>query len=154
MLKPFKGLQFDEFLHNEIHLNEIMTREDDQVDPMKESRKRHLRILDAALKEQVVDTQLTLGICVQISRQAFFNELMEYYVCAHEYISANQKDFQSQDVQLIFGMKQRIQKMKPQLKVQLQQNKKMDKMFWLLLEQNQDVKHQIQNYKEVYEKTT
>lgn len=56
MLKPFKGLQFDEFLHNEIHLNEIMTREDDQIDPMKESRKRHLRILDAALKEQVVDT--------------------------------------------------------------------------------------------------
>ena len=51
MLKPFKGLQFDEFLHNEIHLNEIMTREDDQIDPMKESRKRHLRILDAALKE-------------------------------------------------------------------------------------------------------
>ena len=51
MLKPFKGLQFDEFLHNEIHLNEIMTREDDQKDPIKESRKRHLRILDAAMKE-------------------------------------------------------------------------------------------------------
>jgi len=64
MLKPFKGLQFDEFLHNEIHLNEIMSREDDQVDPIKESRKRHLRILDAALKETVVDMQLTLGICV------------------------------------------------------------------------------------------
>ena len=29
MLKPFKGFQFDDFLHNEIHLNEIMTREDD-----------------------------------------------------------------------------------------------------------------------------
>ena len=51
MLKPFKGLQFDEFLHNEIHLNEIMTKEDDQKDPIKESRKRHLRILDAAMKE-------------------------------------------------------------------------------------------------------
>ena len=51
MLKPFKGFQFDDFLHNEIHLNEIMTREDDQTDPIKESRKRHLRILDAALKE-------------------------------------------------------------------------------------------------------
>jgi hypothetical protein len=51
MLKPFKGFQFDDFLHNEIHLNEIMTREDDQKDPIKESRKRHLRILDAALKE-------------------------------------------------------------------------------------------------------
>jgi len=52
-----------------------MTREDDQKDPIKESRKRHLRILDAALKEQVVDTQVVLCICVQISRQAFFNEL-------------------------------------------------------------------------------
>ena len=56
MLKPFKGFNFDEFLHNEIHLNEIMIREDDIKDPIKESRKRHLRILDAALKEQVVDT--------------------------------------------------------------------------------------------------
>ena len=55
MLKPFKGLQFDEFLNNEIHLNEIMSKEDEIKDPIKESRKRHLRILDAALKEQVVD---------------------------------------------------------------------------------------------------
>lgn len=29
MLKPFKGLQYDEYLHNEIHLNQIMVREDD-----------------------------------------------------------------------------------------------------------------------------
>ena len=42
--------------------------------------------------------------------------------------------------------------MKPLLKVQIQQNKKLDKMFWLLLEQNQEVKTYIQNYKEVYEK--
>jgi hypothetical protein len=89
MLKPFKGFQFDDFLHNEIHLNEIMTREDDQKDPIKESRKRHLRILDAALKEQVVDTQVVLCICVQISRQAFFNELQEYFNCAHEFLMAN-----------------------------------------------------------------
>jgi hypothetical protein len=33
--------------------------------------------------------------------------------------------------------------MKSLLKVQLQQNKKQDKMFWLLLEQNSDVKNQI-----------
>ncbi len=25
MLKPFKGLNFDDFIHGEIHLNEIMT---------------------------------------------------------------------------------------------------------------------------------
>jgi len=56
MLKPFKGLQFDDFLNNEIHLNEIMSTEDQRNDPIKESRKRHLRILDAALKENVVDT--------------------------------------------------------------------------------------------------
>lgn len=85
MLKPFKGLQFDEFLHNEIHLNEIMARED-ETSELKESRKRHLRILDAALKEQVLDLQLVLGICVQISRQAFYNELSEYYNCASDYI--------------------------------------------------------------------
>jgi len=53
----------------------------------------------------------------------------------------------------MFVLKQRIQKMKALLKVQLQQNKKQDKMFWLLLEQNSDVKNQIQNYKEVYEKS-
>lgn len=28
MLKPFKGLQFDDFLNNEIHLNEIMLTHD------------------------------------------------------------------------------------------------------------------------------
>ena len=55
MLKPFKGLQFDDFLNNEKHLNEIMAAPDAPNDPIKESRKRHLRILEAALKEQVVD---------------------------------------------------------------------------------------------------
>lgn len=68
MLKPFRGLQYDDFLNNEIHLNEIMATQDQQNDPIKESRKRHLRILDAALKEQVVDIHIVLGICVQISR--------------------------------------------------------------------------------------
>jgi hypothetical protein len=61
--------------------------------PLKESRKRHLRILDAALKEQIVDVQLVLGICVQISRQAFFNEFTEYFQCAQEYVQLNLKDF-------------------------------------------------------------
>jgi hypothetical protein len=101
MLKPFKGLQFDEFLNNEIHLNEIMAKEDDQADPIKESRKRHLRILDAALKEQVVDMQLVLGICAQISRQAFYNELFEYYTCAYEYVTANSKEFGASEVNCI-----------------------------------------------------
>jgi hypothetical protein len=40
-----------------------MAKNDDINDPIKESRKRHLRILDAALKEQVVDLQVVLGIC-------------------------------------------------------------------------------------------
>jgi hypothetical protein len=52
MLKPFKGLQYDDFLHNEIHLNQIMSmKEEASKESIKESRKRHLRILDAALKE-------------------------------------------------------------------------------------------------------
>ena len=53
-----------------------------------------MRILDAAMKESVVDTQIVLGICVQISRQAFYNELNEYFNCAYEYIMANQAQFQ------------------------------------------------------------
>ena len=55
MLKPFRGLQYDDYLNNEIHLNEIMAMQDQVNDSLKESRKRHIRILDAALKEQVVD---------------------------------------------------------------------------------------------------
>lgn len=67
-----------------------MTKEDDPpTEQLKESRKRHLRILDAALKEQVVDVQVVLGICVQISRQALYNELSEYFNCAHDYIQTN-----------------------------------------------------------------
>ncbi len=43
--------------------------------------------------------------------------------------------------------------MKPQLKVSLQNNKKIDKMFWLLFEQNQEVQKQIQNYKEKFDRS-
>lgn len=93
MLKPFKGLQFDDFLHNEIHLNEIMTVPDQTGDPINERRKRHLRILEAALKEQIVDVQIVLGICVQISRQAFFNELTDYFACLQEHLATNQNQF-------------------------------------------------------------
>ena len=42
--------------------------------------------------------------------------------------------------------------MKPYLKVSIQHNKKLDKMFYLLLEQNQEVHRQIYTYKEKYEK--
>lgn len=57
MLKPFKGMNFDDFVHAELHLNEIMVSNADpqQVEQMKESRKRHMRILQAALKECIVD---------------------------------------------------------------------------------------------------
>lgn len=42
-----------------------MSMEKDQSkESIRENRKRHLRILDAALKEQVVDIQVVLGICV------------------------------------------------------------------------------------------
>lgn len=58
MLKPFKGMNFDDFVHAELHLNEIMVNQQDpqtQNEQMKESRKRHMRILQAALKECIVD---------------------------------------------------------------------------------------------------
>jgi len=54
MLKPFKGLTYDDYLHGEMHLHQIMTNQD-TTEQIKEGRKRHLRILDAALKETVVD---------------------------------------------------------------------------------------------------
>jgi hypothetical protein len=53
MLKPFKGLNEDDFIMSEVHINEIMVGEDENL---KESRKRSNRILDAALKEPIVDT--------------------------------------------------------------------------------------------------
>ena len=34
--------------------------------------------------------------------------------------------------------------------MQIQSTKKLGRMFWLLLEQNQDVKNNITNYKEKY----
>lgn len=129
-----------------------MSKEDDVVESIKESRKRHLRILDAALKETVVDTQVILGICIQISRQAFYNELQDYSTVASDYMSSNHGQYSAQDISLMQQVRQRLSKMKSLLKVQLQHNKKLDKMFWLLLEQNQEVKTNIQNYKEVYEK--
>ena len=148
MLKPFKGLNYDDFLNNEIHLNEIMATQDQQNDPIKESRKRHLRILEAALKEQVVDIQIVLGICVQISRQAFYNELQEYFVCAYDYIMANQAQFQQHDIQGIMNLKKKLGSVRSHSKVQIQTTKKLDRMFWLLLEQNQEVKNNIRTYKE------
>ena len=45
-----------------------MVTEEQKNELPKENRKRHMRILEAAMKENVVDTQIVLGICVQISR--------------------------------------------------------------------------------------
>lgn len=78
--------------------------------------------------------QVVLGICAQISRQAFYNELIEYYNCALEYMQANLKEFTTSDYTALQGLKPRIGKMKPQLKVSLMPNKKLDKMFWQLFE--------------------
>lgn len=37
-----------------------------------------MRILNASLKEQVVDSSIVLTICVHICRQAFSNEMKDY----------------------------------------------------------------------------
>lgn len=42
--------------------------------------------------------------------------------------------------------------MKPHQKVQIQSNKKLDKMFGLLIEQNAEVQKQISNYRNKYAK--
>ena len=44
--------------------------------------------------------------------------------------------------------------MKSHQKVQIQTTKKLDRMFWLLLDQNQDVKNNIKNYNEQYRQKT
>jgi len=78
-----------------------------------------LRILDAALKEQVVDIHIVLGICVQISRQAFYNELQEYFVCAYDYIMANQAQFPQHDIQGITNLKKKLGSVRSNSKVQI-----------------------------------
>jgi len=65
-------MQYDDFINGEVHLNEVMWGLEEEL---KESRKRNLRILDAALKEPLVDVQVVLSICVQLSRRAFYNEM-------------------------------------------------------------------------------
>ena len=45
-------------------------------------------------------------------------------------------------------MKKKIIAMKGQQKVSIQTNKKLDRMFWLLLENNSDVKNNINSYKD------
>ncbi|CDW80131.1 UNKNOWN [Stylonychia lemnae] len=169
MLKPFKGLNFDDFLHAEIHLNEIMVSQQDsqQMEQMKESRKRHMRILQAALKECIVDPSVCIAICVQVSRQAFFNELKDYFQCAHENIINGQLPAQTTSTNNNSGntntnstqseilnyqnLKKLIQKANVQSKVQIQHNKKIDKIFKVLFEQNVHVLKQISTYKDKYD---
>eukprot|EP00347_Sterkiella_histriomuscorum_P024344 403331451 len=175
MLKPFKGMNFDDFVHAELHLNEIMVSQQDSSqanEQMKESRKRHMRILQAALKECIVDPQVCIAICIQVSRQAFFNELKDYFQCAYENINGNQQQVQSSTNQNNNGaagnegrqgnntqseilnycnLKKQIQKAKLQAKVQIQHNKKLDKMLKVLLDQNTETQKQISIYKEKYE---
>ena len=74
MIKPFKAVG-DDFVTSEVHLNEIMVGEDEI---MKESRKMQNRIIDSALKEEVVDLSIILCLCVQLSRKAFFREVQSY----------------------------------------------------------------------------
>lgn len=85
MIKPLKGLKYDEFVHSELHTNEVMFGQDDQL---KESRRRHLRILEAALREPVVDACIVLSIQVQLSRKAFFNEIQIIFDIAYENVVA------------------------------------------------------------------
>ena len=51
------------------------------------------------------------------------------------------------------NLKKRMGSVRSNSKVQIQSTKKLDRMFWLLLEQNQDVRNNIRTYKERYEKT-
>ena len=48
----------------------------------------------------------------------------------------------------IQNMKKKLMTMKGQQKVSIQANKKLDRMFWLLLENNSDVRNGIKSYKD------
>lgn len=63
---------------------------------------------------------------------------------------ANQSQFASHDITGIQNLKKKLSQIKSNLKVQIQSTKKLDRMFWLLLEQNQDVQNNIKLYKEKF----
>lgn len=67
---------------------------------------------------------------------------------------ANQTSFQPHDIQGIVNLKKKLGSVRSHSKVPIQTTKKLDRMFWLLLEQNQEVRNNIRTYKERYiEKT-
>lgn len=67
---------------------------------------------------------------------------------------ANQSSFQPHDIQGIVNLKKKLGSVRSHSKVQIHTTKKLDRMFWLLLEQNQEVRNNIRTYKERYiEKT-
>ena len=47
---------------------------------------------------------------------------------------ANQASFQQHDIQGIVNLKKKLGSVRSNSKVQIQTNKKLDRMFWLLLE--------------------
>jgi hypothetical protein len=47
-----------------------------------------MRIIQASFKETLVDPQVALSICIQASRQVFFDEILDYFQCAHDIIVA------------------------------------------------------------------
>ena len=51
-------------------------------------------------------------------------------------------------------MKKRLGNVRAHSKVQIQTTKKLDRMFWLLLEQNTEVRNNIRTYKERYNEKT
>ena len=62
--------------------------------------------------------------------------------------------FTQKDVNQVTELKKKLAAMKSHQKVQIQNNKKLDKMFWLLIEQNAEVSKQISNYRQKYAEQT
>ena len=67
---------------------------------------------------------------------------------------ANQSQFQNHDIQGIQNLRKKMGAVRGNSKVQIQTTKKLDRMFWLLLEQNAEVKNNIRTYKERYAEKT
>lgn len=83
---------------------------------------------------------MALSICIQASRQAFFDEIYDYFLCAHEIIIAaapgsipSNCNLQTENFNYQ-NLKKVIHKARMQARVQINLQKKLDKVFKVLVD--------------------
>jgi hypothetical protein len=95
-------------------------------------------LIQASFKEQLVDPQVALSICIQYSRQAFFDEVSEYFQCSQDIIVTaapgtipTNCNLQTENLNYQ-NLKKVITKARLQARVQINLHKKLDKMYKVL----------------------